>query len=180
MGAVWLCTDWHLTHRNMAMKYRPRMGSVEEHDEFFVKAWKDNVKARDKVICLGDMATSIKGNAIMGSLPAEQKHLVLGNHDLDNGCSLSDLMKVYDKITGPEKYKEFWLTHFPIHQTELRGKINLHGHIHGSLIDDSRYINLCPEILTLVLDRPIIKLDELRNLIKTNEYLDRIKAIRGY
>jgi len=173
MACVWLCTDWHLTHKNMALKYRTGFSSIEEHDDYFIQAWKSNVTKRDKVICLGDMATSARGISILRTLPAEQKHLILGNHDLDSDCTIEDLMLTFSKITGPTRYKEFWLTHFPIHESELRGKINIHGHIHGELIDDPRYVNLCPEVLERVHGKPIIKLQDLRQLINSGDYYER-------
>lgn len=49
------------------------------------------------------------------------------------------------------KYKNLWLTHAPIHPDELRGKKNVHGHCHGHILNDKRYINVCVEHA----DRPI-------------------------
>ena len=30
----------------------------------------------------------------------------------------------------------------PIHESELRGKINVHAHIHDAVIEDNRYVNV--------------------------------------
>ncbi len=43
------------------------------------------------------------------------------------------------------KYKNFWLSHAPVHPGELSGKKNLHGHTHFELMGDPRYINVCVE-----------------------------------
>ena len=43
------------------------------------------------------------------------------------------------------KYKEFWLSHAPIHPEELRDRINIHGHVHYKNIDDARYFNVSCE-----------------------------------
>jgi calcineurin-like phosphoesterase family protein len=44
-------------------------------------------------------------------------------------------------VAGIIKYKGFWLSHAPIHPEELRGKPNIHGHVHTNTLNDSRYFN---------------------------------------
>jgi calcineurin-like phosphoesterase family protein len=45
-----------------------------------------------------------------------------------------------------KSYKSFWLSHCPIHPQELRNrKANIHGHLHGSVLNDPRYFDVCPE-----------------------------------
>ena len=40
-------------------------------------------------------------------------------------------------------YKNFWLSHCPIHPQEMRDrKGNVHGHLHGSKIEDPLYFNV--------------------------------------
>ena len=64
---------------------------------------------------------------------------------------------------GLEKYKGAWLSHAPIHPAELRGKINIHGHVHyANVLDetgklDNRYFNVslentggCPIALNVI------------------------------
>lgn len=60
---------------------------------------------------------------------------------LEKECSIMDYVKAFDDVQGFMKYKEFWLSHCPIHPAELRGKTNLHGHVHSATIDDVRYFN---------------------------------------
>tara|TARA_R110000765_G_scaffold367491_2_gene457637 strand:- start:742 stop:972 length:231 start_codon:yes stop_codon:yes gene_type:complete len=45
-----------------------------------------------------------------------------------------------DNIHGLVKYKGIWLSHAPIHESELRGKFNVYGHSHTASIDDDRYL----------------------------------------
>jgi calcineurin-like phosphoesterase family protein len=65
------------------------------------------------------------------------KHLILGNHD---EFAIDEYFKVFNKVHGFVKYKGCWLSHAPIHPNSLRGKINIHGHMHSNALDDSRYI----------------------------------------
>lgn len=58
---------------------------------------------------------------------------------------ISEIVKNFDSVHSLIKYKEFWLSHAPLHPQELRGKINLHGHVHGSTIPDRNYFNCCLE-----------------------------------
>ena len=68
----------------------------------------------------------------------------------------------FDEVYGFHKYKEFWLSHCPIHPQELRGKYNIHGHVHHNNIPDKNYFNVCIEALNGL----PIKLDEIRAIIK--------------
>jgi hypothetical protein len=74
---------------------------------------------------------------------------------------MKDLVNVYDKIYSLYKYKEFWLSHCPIHPEELRGKKNIHGHTHYHNIDDSRYFNVSMENIEY---KPV-NIDEIRKHI---------------
>ena len=57
------------------------------------------------------------------------------------------------------KYKEFWLSHSPIHDSELRGKFNIYGHTHFKYVDDPRYRCVSMEQI----DYKLISLDKIRN-----------------
>lgn len=68
----------------------------------------------------------------------------MGNHCTDQ-VSMKEVVKHFDEVYSLKKYKEFWLSHAPIHPQELRGKYNLHGHMHFETVDDPHYLNLCLE-----------------------------------
>jgi calcineurin-like phosphoesterase family protein len=77
--------------------------------------------------------------------------IILGNHDLERGNapSLEDYLlipnlEVYGMV---KKYKKIWLTHAPIHPKELRGKFNVHGHVHKQSLNDKRYLNVSMEAI---------------------------------
>jgi calcineurin-like phosphoesterase family protein len=57
------------------------------------------------------------------------KDMVMGNHDL---IQMSQYLKVFNRVWGLVKYKQFWLSHCPIHPQEMsRMRANIHGHIHN-------------------------------------------------
>ena len=170
MSCVWLCSDWHLGHQGISQKFRKEFDTDQDHDQFFLDAYyKAGVKKRDIIFMLGDMVITQSGFDIIEQLHGD-KRIILGNHDLERGCKLDDFQQHFTQIHGALKYKEFWMTHIPIHPNELYGKKNLHGHVHNKSVDDDRYINLCPEFLMPEFGSPIIKFQDLR------QWLNRSKS----
>lgn len=83
---------------------------------------------------------------------AGTKYLVRGNHDTK--FTTEEWLKHFKRVESLVSYKGYWLSHAPIHPYELRGKGNIHGHVHqNSILDydsgapewDRRYINVCVE-----------------------------------
>jgi calcineurin-like phosphoesterase family protein len=76
------------------------------------------------------------------------KTVVLGNHDEPQ--HVKELLKYVNKVAGMIDYKNMViLTHCPIHpsQLEFRYSYNIHGHVHENSLDDTRYINVCAEMI---------------------------------
>ena len=81
------------------------------------------------------------------------KKVVLGNHDEPK--HISELLKHVNFVCGMYKFKDkinrnsIFLTHCPIHSSELdyRVKYNIHGHVHENTINDKRYINVSAEAI---------------------------------
>ncbi len=143
MSKVYFISDLHLGHRKILEFSPERKGStVDEHDEWIIKTWNSVVTKRDTVFVLGDVAFSRKALNKVKLLKGNKK-LILGNHDQH---PIELYMEHFSIAPSLFKYKNFWLSHFPIHPNELRGKHNIHGHSHSKLIPDSRYINVCVEI----------------------------------
>jgi calcineurin-like phosphoesterase family protein len=143
---VWFTSDWHIGHRNI-LKYRPEFSSIEEHDNTLINNFNATVGKKDITYFLGDMVFTVEGLEAIKKLKG-YKILILGNHDL---LTAKEYLTVFDDIKGPIKYKGLWLTHHPMHQQELYGKPNVHGHTHNqSILDDNmnpdpRYFPVCPE-----------------------------------
>jgi calcineurin-like phosphoesterase family protein len=161
MANVWFTSDLHFGHKNI-QKFRLEISSSEDNEQRIIRDWANKVTKRDDVYVLGDAAFTMDSVKLFTALPG-RKFLVRGNHDeLDTQVYL----KYFNSIYGLKKYKEFWLSHAPIHPNELRGKINLHGHVHYNSVDDNRYVNMSVENLWKMGYNSLISLDEVRTLIK--------------
>jgi calcineurin-like phosphoesterase family protein len=159
MANVWFCSDLHFGHKNI-QKYRNSCVSEEDNRNQIVADWEKVVTKRDDVYVLGDACFSMDTIKTFQTLPG-RKFLIRGNHDtLDTQVYL----QVFKSVYGLWKYKEFWLSHAPIHPQELRGRINLHGHVHYNSVPDKRYFNCCVENLLATVNRSLISLDEIRKL----------------
>lgn len=156
---VYFTSDLHIGHRNI-LKFTSewRQGStVEEHDEWIVDSWNSVVHKKDNVWILGDLLFGGPGTK---DVPGQgwdqlkivkklngQKNLILGNHDQ---MPISAYVDHFNQIKGFMNYKNFWASHAPVHPAELRGRKNIHGHVHHNTIElddepDPRYINVCVE-----------------------------------
>lgn len=173
MTRVHFIADAHLGHENIAMfagEYRPIQTS-DDNTAWICDFWNEHVShktapgKRDIVYCLGDMAFTEHHLELIGKLPG-RKILIKGNHD--DIISTWAQSQVFEEIYGLYRYKNWWLSHAPIHPEELRGKPNIHGHVHHNTLADPRYFNICPENLMrlpLALNPrkgPMLELDELR------------------
>jgi calcineurin-like phosphoesterase family protein len=157
MANVWFCSDLHLDHENIG-KFRKHVSSPENNEELIFNAWESLVTKRDIVWVLGDACFSKASLYRLGKLKGE-KRLIRGNHD--DKVSTQDLLKVFTTVEGLVRYKGFWMSHAPIHPDELRGKRNVHGHVHYATVDDPRYFNACVENVNALMGRPLINLQEL-------------------
>lgn len=158
MANVWFTSDLHFGHKNI-QKFRLEVLNEEDNRERIKQDWRDLVDKRDDVYVLGDAAFTMEAvqdfERLMG-----RKFLVRGNHDeLDTQVYL----KYFTSVYGLKKYKEFWLSHAPIHPNELRGKVNLHGHVHYQSVEDNNYFNLCVENLWKMGYPSLISLDQIRS-----------------
>ncbi len=102
------------------------------------------VRKKDIIWFLGDIIFDDAAGNIIKELPGD-KRLVLGNHDTDRKATFKGLLEVFTKVHSLVSYKDAWLSHAPLHPQELRGKINIHGHVHEHSIKDTRYYNACVE-----------------------------------
>lgn len=132
-------SDPHLGHRNI-YKYRTVFESTAHNDLYFKYVLEELCTKRDSMIFLGDVAFTTEYLDFIKSLPG-RKILIPGNHCTEY-IPMKQLVEVFDEVHALLKYKNFWLSHAPIHPEELRGKLNVHGHVHASSVPDTRYLNV--------------------------------------
>ena len=159
---LYLCADPHLGHTNIA-DFRDNARSCQHNTDLFVKEYKERVNKRTLVWFLGDVAFNQESLDIISELPG-RKRLIMGNHDDLPPQSYTD---VFERVRGLTKWHEFWLSHEPIHPLELRGKLNVHGHVHNATLKDPRYINVCPDNLQNITPWTyLISINDLRDMAK--------------
>jgi len=146
MSKVFFISDLHLGHKKILEfegKNRGdgRLTSVDEHDQWVVDQWNSVVTKRDLTWVLGDVCFDKTKLPLFKKMNGA-KHLILGNHD---EFPIADYLQYFNKIHGFMKYKGVWLSHAPIHTDELRGKFNIHGHVHSKLPASSWHIPVCVE-----------------------------------
>jgi calcineurin-like phosphoesterase family protein len=156
---VWFISDTHYGHEN-AYKFTSDDGctpmrpwaSAEEGDAAMIERWNSVVHTKDKVYHLGDVAIPRRGLKVLEQLNG-RKVLVAGNHDI---FKLKDYTPYFEDIKGAHKYKDFIISHIPLHPESVPhwAHANIHGHLHsnrvqkevdGELVEDTRYFNVSVE-----------------------------------
>ena len=150
MSRVWFISDCHFGHRGIS-KYRTQFSCHEENDELIFENIMKTGNKRDTLWMLGDMFFDGEVLEKYGKPIAERfahTRLILGNHDTDNAYRLANvgrMVELFDAVHGLKSQYGFWISHAPIHPAELRGKPNIHGHVHFATVPDPNYVNVCCE-----------------------------------
>jgi calcineurin-like phosphoesterase family protein len=183
MSRIVIWSDTHLGHKNIH-KFRTQFNSADEHHEYIYGTLEDTINKRDALWLLGDVAFDEYWLRKVADLPCSSIHIVLGNHDTDSDRrkNISLFTELFSSVHGLVKKGPFWFSHAPIHPQELRGKINVHGHVHSNtvihrnykamvdngtidreIVKDKRYVNACPEATGW---KPIVYQELVRDLKK--------------
>lgn len=178
MANVYLCADLHLGHRNIA-KYR-NLPDEDTHYQVQYDAWHSRVGNKDKVFVLGDVCFT-KEMWERFATWSGRKVVILGNHCTERNSHLDIPPSI--ELHGSMTYKGAWLTHIPVHHTELRGKLNIHGHCHSFVVPDPRYLCVSSEQIGYV----PISFDEIkqefarrRSLLYVAKKFGTIEAIKAF
>lgn len=151
MSNIFLISDTHFGHGNIltflkqdGTLLRSGFKDIKDHDLELIKRWNSVVGKSDKVYHLGDVgfANFPYLKEIFDNLNGE-KVLIKGNHDR---FKLSQYAQIFKDIRATHPLDKFVLSHVPLHPISFdRWGGNIHGHLHGHKIDDSRYVNVCVE-----------------------------------
>jgi calcineurin-like phosphoesterase family protein len=165
MSKVYFCSDTHFGHKNIS-NYRKKFSSVEEHDAFIYDSIVSTVKKRDTLWVLGDVCFDMNSFSFVKEIANKVNQLIIvpGNHDFEKTCApkIEDYLSIPNvKIKPMTVYKGFWITHAPIHPSELRGKRNIHGHTHFENVDENNYYNVSMENINY---RPILFQELVENI----------------
>ncbi|QHZ59873.1 metallophosphoesterase [Alteromonas phage vB_AmeM_PT11-V22] len=156
MSRLMLMSDLHLGHKNIC-KYRSQFSTPEEHDNTIFENLATNIRKRDTLYLLGDVAFTFGWLEKIKSINCRHKLLVCGNHDTERGIKMKHLVDVYDDVVALTSKRKYWISHCPIHPQEMRGRLGcVHGHIHSKkvmvdylvpepYVEDWEYLNACVE-----------------------------------
>lgn len=186
MSNTWFTSDLHEGHRNIG-KFRkiPEefLTASKEHSEdgevnstiansLWIDAyWRKLVKKRDTVYCLGDNAFTEWGVDQIAARPGTKVQFG-GNHD---DLPIQSYLRAFSNVRGCKKQSKIgWLSHFPLHPIELRGHFSIHGHVHYQTIPDWRYVNVCCDNLFEEIGRPLISLDEIKELLEKRRQTEEV------
>lgn len=182
MAEVYFLGDTHFGHRNI-LKYRPEFKTIKEHDDFIIDNINKVVTKRDKLILTGDICFNRESLECLRRIRCPALHIVLGNHD-DYNLDIRKEVNGVCWVSGDFKYKEFWISHIPIHPENLRGKFNIHAHMHGTKLKDKKYFSTSCEQIGYT----PISLQEIRRRMKIKQpktsdwsgLVDKVKeVVRG-
>lgn len=141
--SVYFIADTHFGHSNI-IRYRDQFTSIEDHDDYIMNRILSVCGKRDSLYILGDAFVGASSGYQLSEIArhVEFLHIVLGNHcnERKGSPSIHKLTQKCKTVSGFRNYKGAWLSHAPIHPDELRGKINVHGHVHANVLNDDRYI----------------------------------------
>ena len=143
-------SDLHFFHKNIVnITNRGLVSSIEDHTEWLISIWNQQVKSNDTVYVLGDV--SFAGYNTTAAILKKLNGTVIvikGNHD-----DKRDLERLVENniIDSWFDYKEIKLKetkvcmmHFPIAcwNQQGRGSIHLHGHSHGSYNGEGKILDV--------------------------------------
>lgn len=161
MSKQFFIGDTHYGHNGVARKFRKVFSTDEEHHETIHQNIMDVSGKRNTLFLMGDniFKTSHFGKLDEYSENFEKVFLCLGNHD---HIGLARYSSQFDNVYtfGIIKKYGLWLSHAPIHEQELFGKNNVHGHVHENTVPDDRYLNVSCEAI----DYKPISLEQIRDI----------------
>jgi len=170
MSHIHIISDLHFGHRNI-LSFRQEFSSIEEHDNTIVENICSVGRKRDQLWMLGDCFFDENSIKYLTEISKyfNTINFVPGNHDSDNKERIKVLKHcinagMYNKVGSMFKVNGYWLTHPPIHPIELRGSVNVHGHVHSKTIRDPNFINVsCENVNYKPVRLAMLKHEEYRN-----------------
>lgn len=138
-------SDPHFSHGNIIKWGRPRFNSIEEHDEFLVSLWEEwanKFTVNDQFWVLGDWG-NLEFLPLMSMFKCPT-YFMYGNHDRHNDIDM--FKRYFDVVYEYPVYIQdtICISHTP--QAVFDDQLNIHGHLHGNIIDKINYVSCCLEV----------------------------------
>ena len=163
MGKTLLTSDLHFNHDKI-INMRSIFTTQSEHDNYILDMI-SKLNKNDTLKVHGDFIFGGKNYdwyiEQLSKMSCKIK-LIFGNHDALALYKESRLPKLELELPL-YSWKNMWCSHSPIHPTDFRERIgNIHGHLHGRVIEDERYFNVCLDINSY----KFVDLDEIKERFK--------------
>lgn len=155
--AIYVTSDLHFNHKNICNLERymldrnlmQNITTVEEYNNMVVRRINEVVDEKDTLYILGDFAFgNFQAMKYWLSKLNGYKILILGNHDrftAEEAVRNIGFDEAYEgPIYLPGSKGKIILSHYPLLECYNNPYIafNLHGHLHGSVLDLDNYINI--------------------------------------
>jgi calcineurin-like phosphoesterase family protein len=136
---IYVISDTHFCHKNV-LNFTDSSGELIRHfdniqqmHDCIITNWNETVSEQDIIYHLGDVFIGNKEEfeSIWKQLKG-RKRLIVGNHD---DIKVLVAGKYFQKISAWRVFDKHILTHVPIHQDSLIGRVNVHGHLHQRKLD---------------------------------------------
>ena len=132
--SIFLTSDTHFGHKNIATLFNRPFTSVEEMNETLIENWNKTISDKDDIYHLGDFGWgNIRGMEPIFHRLKGRKHLIQGNHD----HAVTKLPWKSQETLWELKInkKSYILCHFPMRSwnKSFHGSKHFHGHSHGTL-----------------------------------------------
>lgn len=148
---IWYTADTHFGHENILSHCKRPFSSVAQMDATLIENMWKVVGPEDQLWIVGDFAFGAKAKDpaylenIFLQLPGAEKHLIIGNHDLEPTLQLpwtsaSHLVELPD---GPNGHSNT-LCHYPMitwHHAR-KGALQLFGHVHNNWKGSNNSVNV--------------------------------------
>lgn len=140
----YVTSDQHFGHRNIIEYEQRPFKDVSQMSNILIRKWNGTVSKSDKVFVLGDFSFfpfSLTHNIL--SCLNGHKILICGNHDKGRSANWWKRAGFDEVYRYPIVYKRCYIfSHEPVYIDSSSPFINIHGHLHGQIIDNDNYINI--------------------------------------
>ena len=132
-------SDPHFGHKAIASFERHCFNSTQEHDDFLIEKfaqWATKLKPEDEFWVLGDWGDT--EYLLLMDMFECKTYFVYGNHDLQ--ADIKKFKLYFDEVYEYPVYlsNKLVVSHIPV--AVFEDQINIHGHLHGAVLDSNNYI----------------------------------------
>lgn len=136
---VYFTSDFHFSHEAVILFERNQFDKTSDHDKAVLESLSVLTK-EDEIWFLGDMGWPNDFVSEKIRKMECHKYMIKGNHDTDSNYYYIEKFGLKECYDHPVWLNDrIVLSHYPV--PVENGVLNIHGHLHGSVIDRKNYIN---------------------------------------